>query len=132
MIDTRANGTGYIILPCNDPHREWGEWNDYVEDIPYFMIPLLKDVTPSFIGMVNGDGRNDTLFKWRTKLEQSQKLSDEQVEKCIRIINENMFDEPMPNNELFKTVLRSHDKIDKKLLADTKENVYNKLSLIHI
>ena len=128
MIDTRANGTGYIILPCNDPHREWGEWNDYVEDIPYFMIPCLKDVTPSFIGMVNGDGRNDTLFKWRTKLEQSQKLSAEQVEKCIRIINENMFDEPMPNNELFKTVLRSHDKIDKKLLADTKENVYNKLA----
>ena len=33
-IDTRANGTGYIILPCNDPHRAWGEWNDFVEEIP--------------------------------------------------------------------------------------------------
>lgn len=128
MIDTRANNTGYIILPCNDPHREWGKWNDYVEDIPYFMYPCIKDTTPSFIGMVNGDGRNEALFKWRTKLEQSQKLSAEQVEKCIRIINENMFDEPMPNNELFKTVLRSRDKVDKKLLAETKENVYNKLA----
>ena len=128
MIDTRANNTGYIILPCNDPHREWGKWNDYVEDIPYFMYPCIKDTTPSFIGMVNGDGRNEALFKWRTKLEQTQKLSAEQVEKCIRIINENMFDEPMPNNELFKTVLRSRDKVDKKLLAETKENAYNKLA----
>ena len=35
-IDTRANKTGYIILPCNDPHRRWGKWNDYVEPLPYF------------------------------------------------------------------------------------------------
>ena len=58
-VDSRANGTGYIILPCNDPHREWGEWHDYVEDIPYFLIPLCKDNTPSFIGMTEGDGRNN-------------------------------------------------------------------------
>ena len=31
-IDTRANGTGYIVLPCNDPHRKWGQWNDVVEE----------------------------------------------------------------------------------------------------
>ena len=23
VIDTRANESGYIILPCNDPHRAW-------------------------------------------------------------------------------------------------------------
>ena len=43
-IDTRANGTGYIVLPCNDPHRKWGQWNDFVEEIPYFLLPLLKDL----------------------------------------------------------------------------------------
>lgn len=87
-IDTRANGTGYIILPCNDPHRAWGEWNDYVEEIPYFLIPALKDDTPSFIGMVNGDGRNDVLFKWRTKLEITHKFTEKQIENSIRAINE--------------------------------------------
>lgn len=127
-VDTRANGTGYIILPTNDPNREWGEWNDFVEDIPYFMKPILKDNTPSFIGMVNGDGRNDMLFKWRSQLERSQKLNEKEVEKCIRIINENLLDEPLPNNELFKTVLRSRESIDKKLLKAENENAFNKLA----
>ena len=58
VIDTRANETGYIILPINDPHRQWGKWKDVVEDIPYFLKPLLNDNTPSFIGMMDGDGRN--------------------------------------------------------------------------
>lgn len=127
VIDTRANDSGYIILPCNDPHREWGEWNDYVEEIPYFLLPLLKDSTPSFIGMAEGDGRNNALFKWRSQLERSQKLTKEQVEKSIRIINENLFDTPMPNNELFKTVLKERDKKE-KIDVDEKENVYNKLA----
>ena len=125
-IDTRANDTGYIVLPCNDPHRAWGEWNDFVEEIPYFLIPLMKDNTPSFVGMVNGDGRNDALFKWRTKLEQCNKLKNEHIEKCIRIINENLFDEPMPNQELFKTVLREKEKAKTKDLD--KENPYNKIA----
>ena len=128
VVDTRANNTGYIVLPCNDPHREWGEWNDYVEEIPYFLLPLLKDTTPSFIGMTEGDGRNNALFKWRSQLERSQKLTAEQVEKCVRIINENIFDTPMPNNELFKTVLKQRDDKKEKLSAAEKDNYYNKLA----
>lgn len=121
-VDTRANGTGYIVLPCNDPHREWGKWNDFVENIPYFLLPLCKDNTPTFIGMTEGDGRNNALFKWRTRLETCNKLTAEQIEKCIRIINENLFETAMPNSELFKTVLRQKDKDVKKV---DKENVYN-------
>ena len=26
-VDHRANKKGYIILPTNDPHRSWGEWD---------------------------------------------------------------------------------------------------------
>lgn len=126
-IDTRANKTGYIVLPCNDPHRAWGEWNDFVEDIPYFLIPLCKDTTPTFIGMVDGDGRNNALFKWRTRLEQCNKLTENQIEKCIRIINENILDTPIPNNELFKTVLRQKDKEGDKSKAEN-ENVYNRMA----
>lgn len=127
VIDTRANQTGYIVLPCNDPHREWGEWNDYVEDIPYFLLPLMKNATPSFIGMQDGDGRNDALFKWRSRLEETNKLTAEQVEKCIRIINENLLANPIPNNELFKTVLR---KKEKSATAEKleRDNPYNKIA----
>lgn len=127
VVDTRANASGYIVLPCNDPHREWGKWNDVVEEIPYFLLPLLKDTTPSFIGMTEGDGRNNVLFKWRSQLERSGKLTKEQMEKCIRIINENFFETPLPNNELFATVLKERD--DKKKSADTdKENLFNKIA----
>lgn len=126
-IDTRANDTGYIILPSNDPHRAWGEWGDYVEEIPYFLKPLMKEQTPSFIAMKDGDGRNNALFKWRSKLEQTNKLKKEEVEKCIRIINEYLFDEPMPNQELFKTVLKERDKAQNTDKVE-KENIYNKIA----
>lgn len=128
-VDTRANETGYIILPCNDPYRAWGDWNDFVEDIPYFMKPIVRKDTPSFIGMVNGDGRNDALWRWRGVLEVCHKLSDEEIEKSIRIINENLFDTPIPNPELFKSVLRNKDK-DKKSPIDKleKENIYNTIA----
>lgn len=126
-VDSRANATGYIILPCNDPHREWGKWNDFVEDVPYFLIPLLKDNTPSFIGMQDGDGRNNALFIWRTKIEQTNKLQKKQIENSIRTINEYLFATPMPNNELFKTVLREKGSKEKKNKHD-KENPLNKLA----
>lgn len=128
LIDTRANKSGYIVLPCNDPHRAWGDWNDFVEEIPYFLIPLVTDETPSFIGMKEGDGRNNALFKWRTKLEQTHKLKADEVEKCIRIINENLFDTPMPNNELFKTVLRDKDSSSSKTKTLDKENIFNDIA----
>lgn len=123
IIDTRANESGYIILPCNDPHRAWGHWGDSVEDIPYFLKPLLKDTTPSFIGMVDGDGRNDALWKWRSRLEQVHKLTPQEIEKSIRIINENLFQIAIPNNELFKTVLRTKEKKEDKV---EKQNILNK------
>ena len=128
VVDARANETGYIILPCNDPHRSWGEWNDFVEDIPYFLKPALKDNTPPFIGLQDGDGRNDALFKWRTKLEQSHAFTQGEIEKCIRIINENLFDVPMSNPELYKTVLREKDKKSDKPNAAERENVYNNIA----
>lgn len=127
-IDIRANETGYIVLPSNDPHRKWGEWNDFVEEIPYFLKPLMKESTPSFIGMQDGDGRNNALFRWRNKLEQVHKLTDKEIEKSIRIINENVFDTPMPNSELFKTVLRDKEKKEDKKEKIEKENIYNTIA----
>lgn len=126
-VDTRANGTGYIILPCNDPNRSWGKWSDYVEEIPYFLKPMLKDKTPSFIGMTDGDGRNDALIRWRYRLMACGKLSDEEIEKSIRIINENLFDTAIPNPELFKTVLRDLKKKE-QILPQDKDNPYNKIA----
>lgn len=122
QIDTRANTTGYIILPCNDPHRKWGVWRDYVEELPYFLKPLGKNTTNSFIGMGDGDGRNDALYRWRLTLESFKKLSKSEIEKSLRIINENLFINPLPNNELFKTVLRDIKDSEEQKETDNKFN----------
>lgn len=129
-IDTRANKTGYIVLPVNDPYREWGKWNDFVEDIPYFLRPLVRNTTPSFIGMTDGDGRNDALFKWRSVLSQTHKLTDSEIERTIRVINEYLFETAMPNNELFKTVLRSLDSDNSVQNQEKveKKNAYNEIA----
>lgn len=128
LIDTRANETGYIVLPSNDPHREWGKWPEIIEEVPYFLKPLLKDNTPSFIGMGDGDGRNDALFKWRSRLEtQPNKISPAEIEKCIKIINEYLFDVSLPNSELYKTVLRSKDVV-KQFEQEKKGNKFNQIA----
>lgn len=105
-IDTRANGTGYIVLPVNDEHRRWGNWTDSVEAIPYFLKPIGFNNTKSFIGFDDGDGRNDALWRWRNVLEKSHALSKSEIEKTIRAINENFFAVPLQNTELYSTVLR--------------------------
>lgn len=126
VVDTRANETGYIVLPTNDPRRQWGVWRDVVEDIPYFLKPMCKDNTETFIGMAEGDGRNSGLFRWRSVLE-SHGMAEVEVEKCIRIINENLFATPMTNQELYKTILRERDNKTKDVTE--KDNQYNAIAM---
>lgn len=124
-VDYRAQGKGYIILPCNDPHRQWGEWNDYVDEIPYYMTPVGKANTFSMVGLKNGDGRNDALFNWRIRLEKTKKFSKSQVETSIRIINESLFEDPISNDELYKTVLRE---LSVASGGRDKDNLYNQIA----
>lgn len=123
-VDSRANGTGYIILPINDPYRSWGDYTDSPEDVPYFLKPLMRDQTPTFVGMKDGDGRNDALFKWVGKLRMVH-MQKPVIDKCIRIINEYLFSEPMTNEELFSTVLKERDQDAQTVV---KENVHEALA----
>ena len=100
VIDTRANKKGYIVLPTNDPHREWGTWSDVVDDVPKYMISIGKNNTEAFVGMGDGDGRNDAIFKWKTILTQCKKLNSEDIDQCLRLINDHVFAVPMTNKEL--------------------------------
>lgn len=134
-VDHRANGKGYIILPVNDPHRSWGKWRKDIDNIPPFLKPIMiaKNQIETFIDMEDGDGRNDALYKWRTKLLQSNKLSDDEIKQALRLINENMFAVPMPETEMIASVTRAR-KTDnenrekgqkRKLNVLEKENIYN-------
>lgn len=134
-VDHRCNGTGYIILPTNDPLRSWGEIRENVGEIPFWLKPLFshKNQIDTFVGMGEG-GRNVELFQWRGKLVQSGKLTGDEIAESIRIINEHLFISPLSKQELDTTVLR-HRKGEvigtqskQTLSVLEKENIYNSVA----
>lgn len=134
-VDHRSNERGYIILPVNDPHRTWGSWPNEIDNIPFYLKPIMiaKNQIQTFIGMNTGDGRNDALFKWRTKLLQSNKLTNEEIKESLNIINEYLFATPLDAKEMEASVQkpRATDeehrgrKTQQKLNVLEKENIYN-------
>ena len=134
-VDHRANRKGYIVLPTNDPHRAWGEWIEQPAEIPFFLKPLMlaKNQIESFIGMNAGDGRNEEMFKWRTKLLQSNKLTKDQITQSLKIVNEHLFETPMTNQEMTASVTKERKTDDEqaakaqkvKLNVLEKENIFN-------
>lgn len=134
-VDHRSNHKGYIILPTNDPHRTWGNWLDEIDEIPYFLKPIMiaKNQIQTFIGMKEGEGRNDALFKWRTKLLQSNRLTNEEIRSSLQLINNYLFVSPMDEKEMEASVLKARRTDDEqrergqkiKLNVLEKENIYN-------
>lgn len=134
-VDHRANKKGYIILPVNDPHRSWGDFPIVIDDIPFYLKPMMvaKNQIETFIGLGQGEGRNTELFKWRTKLLQTNKLSDEQIRESLVLINKYLFATPMDEKEMMASVTRPRSTDDsqrekgtkQKLNVLEKENIYN-------
>lgn len=134
-VDHRANRKGYVILPTNDPHRVWGEIPDELDEIPYFLKPMMlaKGQIESFIGMGEGDGRNEALFKWRSALLRTNKLLTEEITESLRLINEYIFAVPMPESEMKGSVTKERKTDEKyrqsgekvKLNVLEKENICN-------
>lgn len=137
-VDHRANAKGYIILPTNDPHREACRWEDDIDEIPSYLKPLMiaKNQIETFIGMGPGDGRNNELFKWRSKLLQSNRLTDEEIRQALELINDYLFSEPMPASEMEASVLKSRktdveqrEKGERtRLNVLERENIYNTIA----
>lgn len=134
-VDHRANKKGYIILPINDPHRSWGRWEAEIDDIPCYLKPIMiaKNQIETFIGMTDGEGRNTELFKWRTKLLQSNKLDDSEIKQSLQLINNYLFAIPLTENEMKASVEKPRQTDEKqrekgtklKLNVLEKENIYN-------
>lgn len=137
-VDHRSNGKGFIILPTNDPHRAWGEWTNEVDEIPYYLKPIMpaKNQIQTFVGMNVGDGRNKELFKWRSKLLQSNRLTNDEIKTSLNLINTYLFSVPMSEKEMTASVTKERDtdieqreKGDKvKLNILEKENIYNTIA----
>ena len=108
-VDIRSMHDGYIILPVNDDSRQWGEFCtiDELKAIPYHLIPQPKLKGDwNFIGMAEGDGRNNALYAFTQKLIESGVLSAEEIRQCVYSINHYFFKHKLSESELDKTVLR--------------------------
>lgn len=128
QFDTRTTGKGYIVLPHKQKDRKWVRIIDGPLDyLPMYLYPQKKltslykdsiinektnkkskvDVMPAFNEMGDGDGRNDTLFLYFTRLLKSSiNLTIEQKREAVILLNKYVLKEPLRESELDSTVLR--------------------------
>lgn len=107
--DGRGSNKGYIILPVNDEqHRHWKDWSlDEIDELPFFCRPLrpARADDPIFIDMPQGGG-SDALVKIRGIACATNMITNEQSIECLRIINELIWTNPMPEQMFQATVAR--------------------------
>lgn len=118
--DGRADNKGYIILPTNDEKngRVWAKWDaEELDDLPFWLRPMRirrteeNSTNPdvSFIGMADGAG-NESLFKLRGAHSVPNLITDEESIECLRIINWEIWTNPMSEESFDATVARPVEK----------------------
>lgn len=140
-MDVRTNMKGYIMLPYNDPAREWIKISDNIDKIPAYLIPLkaLRE-SPDFMEVDVGS-RNDRLFKHVINLLHfAKELAPNEKQNAIITINKYLLKDPMTSKELDTTVLRnelisaiqeqkarelSEEEYANKIIADNQFIIYN-------
>ena len=107
--DGRGNGKGYICLPDNDlENRHYKDWTaDDIDELPFFIRPLrpARPDDPIFIDMAEGGG-NDAMVRIRGIACATNMITKEQSIDCLRIINEIIWTNPMPEAMFNATVAR--------------------------
>lgn len=112
--DGRADNKGYIILPVNDEKsgRQWDNWSsDELDDLPFWLRPLrtVRDTDVSFIDLPDGTG-NEALFKLRGAHTGPNMVTEEESIECLRIINWEIWENPMSEETFNATVARPVEK----------------------
>lgn len=95
----------YEVIKINGEERfcEWDiEEGQQYQEIPKWLFPVTA--TADFLDMDAGDGRNQALFNYILTLTANDFTVDE-TRECIRILNEYVFAESLPEEEL-ETILR--------------------------
>lgn len=109
-IDIKSWGKRAMeIVKKGGEWREWLQEDETVDEVPYFLMPV--DHSRYFLGMADGDGRNDALFSFITPMLKAG-LEKEQIRELFMLINTYMFDEPLPEREI-ESILNSSNAFDK-------------------
>jgi putative DNA primase/helicase len=97
----------YVVIKKDGQMREWVRQckADEIEPVPEWLRPISQPNKQFlFKGMKEGDGRNQELFNYIVYL-QSKGMSRDGIKDAIHIINNYVFEQPLPEHEI-NTILR--------------------------
>ena len=110
--DIRQGGKAcYVVLRRDGINRDWLDARPFeeIDEIPGWMFPVKTD-DYQLVGMTDGDGRNDTLLRYKTVM-RNRGLSIPDTKRAMEIINDYIFDEPLPLEEL-RSLMREEAFLD--------------------
>lgn len=95
---------------------------DY-QEVPAFLLPVKSKV--EFLGMGDGDGRNQQLFNYILTL-QSNGFAVDEARETLTVINRYILAKPLPESEL-ETIMRD-DAFDKPSFYDGKTFLFDRFA----
>ena len=120
----------YVVVKKEGQMREWVRKckMDDIQPVPEWLRPITQPAKQFlFKGMREGDGRNQELFNYIVYL-QSKGFSRDAIRDTINIINDYVFEQPLPDEEI-KTILRDEAfKSDEEIERQRQERQVEKFS----
>lgn len=115
--DYRCANKGYVLLPFGEKNRRFNKIRT-ISEMPREFTPI-PNRKESLLGLVEGEGRNATLFA-HLMAYKNHGADEDQVEQMAHIINDDIFDTPLEDSELEKIIKNTR----KYKAADQGENPY--------
>ena len=121
IADIHAGAT-YIPLRVHGADRFPPSFEpDSIQEVPDELLPV--NTTISLLDMEEGEGRNDSIFKYILVLQSQLQLDRERIKKILDNTNRFIFTEPLPDDEL-ETITRQ-EAFEKPIFYKGKTFLHN-------
>jgi len=122
--DCRSHSkNGYVKIKSDGVMREWIRKvpQEEIQEVPKWLYPVSNPGHNfEFKGMHDGDGRNQELFNYIVYL-QTKGFKRDEIKETIEIINDYVFDDPLPESEIATICRDEAFKPDEEIEKQTKQ-----------
>ena len=124
--DIKVGVNSYAIVKHKGQERPILYDSEVYEEVPKFFQPLSSPI--ELMNLKEGESRNTNLFKYILPL-QKHEFSKEEARQCLKIINQYVFDKPLPEREM-QTILRDESFMAEvaPVFFDNKTFLFDKFS----
>ena len=128
IADIHSKGT-YIPLKVDGVQREVEFEPDQIDEVPDELFPVQTNI--SLMDLEEGDGRNDTLFRYILVLQTQLTMHEESIKGVLNNINQFILKEPLSSKEL-ETITRD-EAFTKPIFFNGKNFMFNRFGdyMIH-